>query len=391
MAEWRNWSGKQRASPQEIARPTSEEAVAALVRRASGAGTRVRCVGAAHSHSPLAVTEGTLLDLESFSGVVGVDPERRVASVGAGTRIFQLGPALLAAGLGLRNQGDIDRQAIAGAVATGTHGTGRTLRNLSASVAGARVILADGSAVDCDAETEPDLFEVARLSLGAVGVVTRLDLEVREAYRLRERLWLEDVDGVLDRIDALTAATRHFEFFWFPGQERAICKAIAETTDAAEYPLAAEGSRVAWSFEVLPSQRPDLHTEMEYSVPERLGPACFRAVRELLKTRFPEVTWPLEYRTVAADDLWLSMACGRPTVTVSVHQAIDMDDEPYFRACEEIFLAHQGRPHWGKLHYLDGPALASRYECWSDWWRARDAYDPDGTFLNDSLETLRAC
>lgn len=389
MPAWRNWSGKKSAEPVRIVRPLTEEAAVAAVASAARDGARLRVVGAGHSHSPLAATEGHLLDLESLTGIVSVDAPARRAVLRSGTRIHQLGAPLLAAGLGLVNQGDIDRQAIAGAIATGTHGTGERLGNFSSAVRGLRLALADGSVVDCDADREPELFEAARLGLGALGVVLRVDLAVRDAYRLRERIYLEDLDAVLGKLPELTAAHRHFEFFWYPGRDRAVCKAIDETDDPPEYPLADEGARCAWSFEVLANHRPDLHTEMEYSVPVERGPACFQEIRTLLRERFPDVAWPLEYRTVASDDLWLSMAHGRATATISVHQDIASDDEPAFRACEEIFLAHEGRPHWGKVHYLDGRTLARRYPRYADWWRVRDRFDPDGRFLNAHLEGLR--
>jgi len=388
VAEWRNWSGKLRAEPREIVRPASEEAVIAEIARAREAGVRIRCVGAGHSHAPLAATDGHLLDLEAFSGVVHADREARTARVRAATRIYQLGVPLREAGLGLVNQGDIDRQAIAGAVATGTHGTGLALGNLASAVVGVRLARADGEVVECSAVRKPELFEAARLGLGAVGVVLALDLAVRDAYRLREAIWLEPLDDVLARVDELAAAHRHFELFWFPGREKAVCKRIDELDGPPEYPLH-EGTRAGWSYEVLPSHRPDLHTEMEYSLPAERGPQCFAELRALVGERFPELAWPLEYRTVAADDVWLSMANARPTASISVHQDAAFDDGPLFRACEEIFLRHEGRPHWGKVHYLDGPTLAERHPQWHDWWRVRDAHDPDGLFLNEALEALR--
>jgi len=166
-------------------------------------------------------------------------------------------------------------------------------------------------------------------------------------------------------------------------------KTINETEDEPEYPLGAEGSRCAWSHEVLPNHRPVPHTEMEYSVPAEQGIACMGAIRDLLRSRFPDVAWPVEYRTLAADDVWLSTAYERDTVTISVHLGMGEDDGPYFRACEEIFLAHEGRPHWGKVHYLDGATLARIHPRWADWWRVRDAWDPNGTFLNAYLTSLR--
>lgn len=389
MVEWANWSGRITAQPARIVRPTDEADVVAAVRDAARDGLRVRSVGAAHSHAPLVPTDGVLIDAAAISGVVAVDRADGRARVRAGTRIADLGEPLRAAGAALRNQGDIDRQAIAGAVATGTHGTGPTLQNLTASVLGMRLVLHDGRVVECDRDTEPGLFRAGRLHLGAFGVVTELVLAVRDAYRLEEKMWLEPLDAVLERIDALTAATRHFEFFWMPGSERAACKSLRETDAPPRYPLAEEGRRLAWSDEVLANHRPDKHSEMEYSIPAASGPDCMRALRDRIARDFDGLAWPLEYRTLAPDDVWLSTAYERPTVTISVHQGVDAPDEPVFRACEEIFRAFDGRPHWGKVHYRSGEELASLHPRWHDWWRVRDQWDPPGRFLNDHLRGLR--
>ena len=256
MVLWSNWSGRICAEPRQIERPRDEAAVIAAVRRAASARQSLRCLGAGHSHAPLVPTAGMILDTQDLVGVVRADAARGEATLRAGTRISALGAPLRAAGVALRNQGDIDRQSIAGAIATGTHGTGRELRNLSAAVVGARLVHADGEVVECDAQREPELFEVAKLSLGAVGVVTELSVSVRMAYKLAERMWLDPLDDVLARIDALSRATRHFEFFWMPGSARAACKALAETDAEPVYPLAQEGSRCAWSYEVLANDRP---------------------------------------------------------------------------------------------------------------------------------------
>ena len=389
MPAWNNWSGRVSAEPALIERVADEAGAIAAVRRAAGAGVALRCLGAGHSHAPLVATSGVMLDTQDLAGVLRVDAARSTATLRGGTRISALGVPLRDAGVALHNQGDIDRQSIAGAIATGTHGTGRELRNLSAGVVAARVVLASGEVAECDAQRELELFELARLSLGAVGVVSEVTVSVRPVYKLAERMWLEPLDDVLARVDELAAATRHFEFFWMPGSERTACKALAETDAEPVYPLASEGARCAWSYEVLANERNDKHTEMEYSVPVARGPACFAALRARIARDFPDLRWPLEFRMLAADDLWLSTASGRATATISVHQGVELPDEPLFRACEEIFAAHEGRPHWGKVHYRTGAELASLYPRWADWWRARDRYDPDGLFLNPHLSSLR--
>ncbi len=389
MPRWTNWSGRHHAQPSRLHHVRSEEDAAALVVASREEGQRVRVAGAGHSHQPLVPTEGTLIDASGLAGVYEVDPEARRAWVGAGTFLHALGRPLHEAGLALVNQGDIDRQAIAGATGTGTHGTGRGLRNLSAAVTGIQLVTAEGAIVRCDGDSSRELWQASRLHLGAFGVVTRLQLQLREAYKLEERGWSEPFEAMQPRIAEHAAATRHFEFFWYPGNDTAVAKAIAETEAPPRYPVAEEGSRCAWSYEVLSSHRPHRHTEMEYSVPEEDGPACLAELRALIQKDFPELRWPVEYRSLAADDVWLSTAYERPTVTISVHQGIDAEDEPLFRACERHFAQFGGRPHWGKVHYRTGADLAALHPRWDDWWRVRDGVDPEGLFLNEHLDAVR--
>ncbi len=389
MVSWKNWSGRQRTKVSALHFIRSEADAVAIVRAAAAAGQTVRVAGAGHSHAPLVLNDDVIVDVSGLSGLVAADAATQRVWVWAGTPIYALGRALHDHGLALANQGDIDRQTIGGAVATGTHGTGPQLRNLSAAVVGARVVLASGDIVVCDSTHNAELARALRLHLGSFGIITQLQLQVRSAYRLAERGFSEPFDALRDRIEGLVDATRHFEFFWHPQTDMAVAKAIAETDAEPVYPLAEEGARSAWNYEVLPNYRPHFHTEMEYSVPAAQGVACFEAIRQLLRTRFTDVKWPVEYRTLAADDVWLSSAYERPTVTISVHQDVNEDERAYYQACEEVFRAHDGRPHWGKVNYLGGAQLADIHPRWHDWWAARDAVDPEGIFLNDYLRGLR--
>lgn len=389
MAEWKNWSGKLSAEPQRIVQVGTVDAIRSELFAARDGGWSVRTAGTAHSHYPLLPTNGVILDTRPLSGLVSVDAEAMTATFRAGTKIHACGRPLLEHGLGLLNQGDIDQQSVGGAIATGTHGTGVELGSFSSAVTELSVLLVDGSVVTCTPDREPDLFEAARLSLGAVGVVLEVTLQVREAYRLEEQRWLEPLESVMERIDELVTATRHFEYFWYPGQDRAICKSIDITEEPGRYPLGDEGQRLAWGFEVLPNQRLDPHTEMEYSIPTEHGPSCVAEIKNLLSSNYPDVLWPIEYRTVAADNVWLSPARGRSTVTVSIHEDVERDETAYYKDAETVFRAHGGRPHWGKVHYLSGEDLAADYDHWQDWWRVRDEVDPTGVLLNDALRKLR--
>ena len=387
--QWNNWSGRHRVQLDKLVFVRREEDAAAFVASYAGSGRSIRVAGAGHSHTPLVVNEDAILDVSGLSGVLSVDPDSQTAWIRAGSPVYLLGLQLHEHGLALRNQGDIDRQLLGGAIATGTHGTGRKLQNMSASVLGLRVILADGSIVTCSADEEPDLFQVARLSMGSVGVVTGIQMQLGPSVVLREGGGRMQYEELAPQIPSLIEDNERFEFFWFPKDDEAVVKTINPTGEAPQYPLAEEGNRQAYSFEVLPSHRPVPHTEMEYSIPAEQGPECLANIRELLHTRFPDVAWPVEYRTVAEDDIWLSTANGRPTVTISVHQDVRLDEEPYYRACEEIFLSFGGRPHWGKTSYLDGARFAQMYPHWEDWWRLRDRFDPAGSFLNSYMKSLR--
>jgi FAD/FMN-containing dehydrogenase len=388
MPRWRNWSGKLESRPEAIHFARSEADVCALVAAAAGNGRRIRTVGAAHSHAPLVGNDDEIiLDLQGLAGLISTDAASCRARVWAGSRIFALGNALNEQGLGFANQGDIDQQAIAGVTATGTHGTGKDLKNFSAAVTGFRLVNASGEVLE--AGEGESLWQAARLHLGAFGVMTQFELQLLPRYKLEERSELLPLEAVLDGIESGIEQNRHYEFFWYPQADSARVKTINETDRAPVYPLAEEGERLAWSHEVLPSYRPVPHTEMEYSVPREGGIACLEEIARLLRTDFTDVQWPVEFRTVAADDVWLSTAYERETVTLSVHLPLGEDDAPYYRACEEIFLAYKGRPHWGKVHYLNARQLAAAHPRWEDWWRVRDEMDPDGTFLNDYLGSLR--
>jgi FAD/FMN-containing dehydrogenase len=389
MATWSNWSGRSTSDRAEVRFARSVDDLQATVATAAVAGRHVRVAGSGHSHYPLVPTDDVIIDVSGLSGVVGVDPDGLVARVRAGSLIASLGRPLHDAGVALANQGDIDRQTIAGATATGTHGTGRELRNLSAAVVGMTLVTATGDLLHCSADERAEVWRAARLGLGAFGVVTELELAVVPAFRLVERSWDEPYADLRSNIERHVEEHRHFEFFWYQRPDRAFAKAIDPTDEPAVYPLGDEGSRQAWNYEVLPNHRTRLHTEMEFAVPLESSLECLDEICAVLTQQFPDVRMPVEYRTVAADDVWLSPAYERPTATISVHQLIEFDDREFFHACEQVFRRYDGRPHWGKMHELDGADLAGVHPRWSDWWTARDGLDPDGVFLNDALAAWR--
>ncbi|RLT40431.1 MAG: FAD-binding protein, partial [Chloroflexi bacterium] len=223
---WNNWAGNISAAPQQIARPGSEEELAALVQKAAQSGQSVRVVGSGHSFQPLCATDGLLLTLDDLQGVVSADSTSGLATVWAGTKLHALGGPLLAADLALENMGDIDRQSVAGAISTATHGTGAALRNLSSQVVGLRLVTAAGDVLEIDGDSAPATFKAAQVSIGSLGIITQATLACLPAYRLHERTWAEPFAECMERLDERIAATRHFEFFWVPGEDVAACKAL---------------------------------------------------------------------------------------------------------------------------------------------------------------------
>lgn len=400
MAEtWRNWSGSVTCTPARIATPASEAEVSTLVAEAGRAVRGVRVAGTGHSFTPLCATDGTLLSLDGMRGLITADPEARTATFQAGTKIAQMGAPLLDAGLAMENMGDIDYQALAGAVGTGTHGTGQTLGNISTQVVGLRFVLASGDALDCSAAREPALFEAARVSFGALGVITRVTLRVLPAYRLHERTWVAGFAECMEQMPALIRDNRHFEFFWLPQDDVCAMKTLNPTTEErpGDAPSPDVGGRLAryvkperidWSYRVFPSERTLKFNEMEYAVPAAHGPDCLRELRQLMRARHPDVAWPVEYRTLHRDDIPLSPAYGRETVTISIHQAAELPYRDFFADAEALFRNYRGRPHWGKMHWLAARDLRDLYPCWDAFLAVRERLDPDGRFLNDHLRGL---
>ncbi|MEA2474528.1 MAG: L-gulono,4-lactone dehydrogenase, partial [Thermoleophilaceae bacterium] len=425
---WSNWAGDQRCAPSAVERPGSEEEVAAAIGRAAAADRPVRVAGAGHSFSDIVLTDGHLLHLGRMDRVLSADARTGLAEVEAGISLHDLGPALAEHGLALENQGDVDPQSVAGAISTATHGTGATFRNLSAQVAGLRLITAAAEAVDCSEEVEPDLFRAARVGLGALGVITRVTLRCAPLYTLRRTDAPRPLGETLDRLDDLVDGHERFELFVFPYTRTALTRTTESTADSPR-PLSA---RAEWLHDVVlenrvldlfmragraapraipacnraiarlfqPSERVDRSyriyanprevrfTEMEYAVPRAAGREALERVLEMVEHRRLPISFPLEFRFVASDDAYLSPSHGRETAYIAVHVYRGMEHDTYFRAVESIMREYDGRPHWGKRHYRTAADLAPAYPDWDRFAEARERLDPDRRFRNDYVERV---
>jgi len=401
---WTNWVGNQSFAPGFAAAPRDEEEVAALVRDASERGIGVRVAGARHSFTPVVETDGLLLDVSSLNGVINTDRGRKRATALSGTLIRDFYEPLWAEGLALKNQGDIDTQQIAGAVATATHGSGIRNTCFSGVVRGVRLVTATGEVRDIG-ESEPDLLRAAQVSIGMLGVMTRLELEVTDSYRLTEQIDLWPWEEVLERWEELVHEHRHFGFFWLPTEESAALYNLASHDqtmadkcyvkiydDAApdQPDSAVEGRRTDRCYRIYPMvYDPNFH-ELEYFVPLELGPDALSAMRDLMLRSLPDSIFPLEVRTVGPDDAYLSPNYKTATTVISVSGQPGTDYWAYLRSVDALLSEFSARVHWGKLHFLTPERLRALYPEADTFINVRRELDPGGMFLNDHLRELFA-
>jgi FAD-linked oxidoreductase len=418
---WQNWAGNQVAHPRAVHHPASEDELTEIVKRAAAEGSQVKVVGRGHSFTDIACTDGHLVELDRYARVIAVDVDDLRVTVEAGIPLERLNLELESRGLALPNLGDIAYQTVAGATQTGTHGTGARLGGLATQIVAMRLVVADGSVLDCSAEEHPDVLAAARVGLGALGIVSQVTLQCVPAFLLHAVERPMRVDAVLEQLDDLVDGNDHFEFFWVPHTGWALTKANNRTDGpraprsrfaywrdkqllenhafglvcrigrrrprwiprlARALPASGTTEYVEPSYRVFASPRHVRFLEMEYAVPrEACGPAL-QEVRKLVDDEQLLLNFPVEVRVTAADDIPLSTASGRASAYLAVHVYRGMDEQRYFRGVERIMDDHDGRPHWGKLHFQTASTLAPRYPAWKDFLAVRDRLDSERRFAN---------
>ena len=418
-ARWSNWAENQSCTPIAVHRPTSEAELVAIVGRAAAAGERVKAVGAGHSFTGTALTDGHLVRLDRYDRVLHVDGSTGLVTVEAGIPLSKLNDELARHGLAMENLGDIAYQSVSGAIATSTHGTGSRFTGIAAQVRGMRVVTGEGEVVDAPAGVE--------VGVGAAGLVSTVTLQCVPAFRLHAIEEPIRLDVVLEQQDELIETNDHFEYFWVPHTGWTLTKRNRRTDEPArprprlralrddylygnllfdlacrvgrrsperipsvmrKVPSAGRVEYVDRSDKVFASPRLTKFYEMEYAVPREHGADAVRAVRDYVKSSGLFISFPVEVRFTAADDVPLSTSSGRPSCYVAVHVYKGMEHVQYFRAVESIMDELGGRPHWGKLHFQTAETLAPRYPRWDEFQALRRRLDPGGTFRNDYTDRV---
>jgi FAD-linked oxidoreductase len=424
---WRNWAGTEAAVATEVVRPRDLDELSTAVAEAKKS---VRARGSGHSFTAVGAAHDRAIDLSAWTGVVSADAATGLVTVRSGTSLRSLNAELDRLGRAMTNLGDIDAQTIAGAISTGTHGTGARFGGISTQVAALELVLADGSVVTCSADERPELFAAGRVGLGAFGVISTVTLRTEQSFVLHAEERPEPLDDVLAGLDENCADNDHFEFYWFPYGRNALTKRnnrlpagalpepLSRTRQFVEYqlmentlfgavcrvgravrPLVRPLNRLSSavlsaraysdvSHKVFVTNRNVRFVESEYAVPrEALG-----EVLGELRTRVPRladpVMFPVEIRVAAADDIWLSTAYERDSAYVAIHQYVGMPYQEYFDLFEAVAGAVGGRPHWGKMHSLDASVLRERYPRFDDFTKLRASVDPEGKFLNPYLSRV---
>ncbi|NUO40958.1 MAG: FAD-binding protein, partial [Streptomyces sp.] len=398
---WRNWGGNVAARPAREVTPASVEELADAVRKAAEDGLKVKPVGTGHSFTSIAATDGVLIRPQLLSGIRDIDRDNMTVTVGAGTQLKRLNLALAREGLSLRNMGDIMEQTVSGAISTGTHGTGRESGSIAAQIKGLELVTADGTVLTCSEKENPEVFAAARIGLGALGIVTAITFAVEPVFLLTAREEPMPFDRVLADFDELWAENEHFEFYWFPhtgntntkrnnrsaGPEKPVPQLqgwiedeflsngvfqVAQWVGRAApgtIPTIARISSKALSartytdvpYKVFTSPRRVRFVEMEYAVPREAAVTVLRELRTMVDRSGMKVSFPVEVRTAPADDITLSTASGRDSAYIAVHMVKGTPYQAYFTAAERIFTAHEGRPHWGKVHTRDAEYFSGVY------------------------------
>jgi FAD-linked oxidoreductase len=425
-ATWRNWAGNESARPRRTALPRSADEVADEVRKAAADGLTVRMAGTGHSFTPVAATDGVLLYPGGMTSIRSVDAAAGLVTVEAGCPLRVLNASLQARGLSLANMGDIQAQTVAGAIQTGTHGTGRDIGGMAAQVAGLEMVLADGTVVSCSADSPGDgLFDAARVGLGALGVVTAVTFRVVPAFLLEAREQPMRWSEVISRLDELTSANEHFEFYWFPHTEGCLTKrnnsspgpprplpafrhllddeflsntlfgvtcrlghafpAAIKTVNGVAGKALGSRSYVDAAYRVFTSPRRVRFKEQEYAIPRESLADVLAEIRSLFARRDWRISFPIEVRVTPGDDPWLSTAFGRASAYIAIHVFHASPHQEYFRDVEALMTAVAGRPHWGKMHTRRAEYLRQAYPKHGDFVALRDRLDPERRFGNAYL------
>lgn len=424
---WSNWSGSVQCNPKEIKTPSSQEEILSIINNCAEQKSTIRAVGSGHSFTGLVSTQGTLISLDLYQGLENIDPKNNEATVLGGTKLKSLGKLLLNNGLAQANLGDIDVQSIAGAISTGTHGSGVSLGSISTQILEITLLTAKGETIVCSENSNKEIFKAAQVSLGSLGIISKIKLQLLPAYKLKYVKEKSTLDDCLKNLEKYKTENHNFEFYWFPHTNGvqlkklniteaaptkssfmkyfndmvlengafkvlselcrvfpSLCKKVSKISAAA----ASTGVDINYSTKIYATPRLVKYQEMEYNLPAEKAVEALKEMRDCIHAANFRVHFPIHVRFMKADDMYLSPAYQRDSVYIGVHMYKGMEYKTYFDAMETIFKKYNGRPHWGKMHTRTAKELSQLYPMWNKFQEIRNQLDPNGLFMNDYLKKL---
>lgn len=424
--KWKNWAHTSDCRPEKWFYPTSIQEVRTIVKEAAKQNKTLRVVGAGHSFTRLVETDDWLISLDRLTGIDEWNVEEGTVTVFAGTRLYELGEELGKRGYSQENLGDINVQSIAGAISTGTHGTGIAFGIVSSQIIEIVLVTGTGDVVTISETENSEVFKASLVSLGCLGIVVKVKLKIIKSPVYQFRSYKMDYATLELQLDQLIASNRHFEFYLFPYSDLVQIKTMNITEERPQktffyqlknlvlenylfffvseccrlFPksskffsrLSAKGvgssTISAYSYQLFATPRLVRFREMEYSIPLPYLKAALREVRATIEKNQFAVHFPIECRMVKADDLWLSPSYERDSAFLAFHMYKGMLYESYFQNMENIMRKYEGRPHWGKIHYVSHKELLSLYPKLSEFLTIREQLDPNGLFLNEYVAKL---
>ena len=424
---WTNFSCRHSVRPRRSVIPADLDELRRVLKDAAADGSRVRVVGGGHSYNDVAVAPEIQVSLRRLNKILHVDTGTGQVTVQGGATLHEIRTEMAKHGLAFANMGDIDRQSIGGALSTGTHGTGLDAPAFAGQVTALELMLADGSTVRATPE-DPDLFDAARVSLGALGIIVSVTIQAVPAYNLRR------TDTVITRDEAFALLrdppdSGHVGLYFMPYIDQVLMWTAERTTDPVDKPSALgewfrDVVKVNYGLDAVgavarraPRAVPALnrafargiktettvdtydkvflrplfvrHDGCEFAVPQDAGPGCVRTLMKSIEDRNLPVAFPCETRIAPAESAWLHPQYGRTTTWVGAAiQAPGLDIDAAWEDTQRAAAAAGGRPHWGKWHSLTAGELRGLYPRWDDFAALRGRLDPDGRFGSPAVDRV---
>lgn len=424
--QWTNWAGNVRSSPIDYRLPHSLDELSDIIGHAKG--STIRVTGAAHSFSPVARPDQIALSLHLLRGLIHVHAEEKEATFHAGTYLYEVGPILAPYKLAIENMGDIQYQSLAGAVSTGTHGTGVELGSLSDQVIEWKWMDGNGE-IHTHRRGDDDLSKALHLSLGLLGIMVEVTLRVVPLYGLQVESYHTQLSEGIQNWSSDSQSNRHVEWFYFPGQEKVqvkrsnFCDSIPQSprSKAVEFIKGnvienygfyflsewcrRDPKRTKWvskfsaknvpvgikqglGYEMFPTPRLVRFLETEYAIHHTQFEACMEEIHFLLKSYPFQVHFPIECRTTKGENAFLSPTGGRNAVFLAFHMYKGMDETNYFRWVHDLMKKYGGRPHFGKMNVLNAESMQELYPHLHTFLNLREKYDEHNVFTTDYFREL---